>query len=160
MQETVVNGLRQGLDLLNQIDDAVVESLTDITPEDLAAGFKEVLNGLLTEVLEDETGLKKRQTKIHMIFLLDRFSEKLQDMLKIGSILKGSALMGKIERAHFFATRIASIKDAGGSSALLKEYDQSITPISILDPIPAEEKAQRRAAVRSNYIDFIRRGGR
>lgn len=158
MQETVANGLRRGLELLNQIDGVVMEALTDITPEDLASGFKEVLVDLLKEVIEDTTGLKKRQTKIHMIFLLDRFSEKLQDMLKLGLILKGSALMSKIERAHFFATRIASIKDIGGSKSLLTEYDQSVTPISILDPISAEEKEQRRDAVRRDFGEFIKRG--
>ena len=155
--QTVADGLRQGMALLNQVDDAVVESLKDATPEDLAEGYKEVLNGLLSDVLKDDTGLMKRQAKIQMIYLLDRFSEKLQDLLKLGKILKGSELMQKIERAHFFATRIASIKDKGGSSLLIKEYDQSVQPISMLDPISAEQKEDRRSAVRSDYADFARR---
>jgi hypothetical protein len=160
MQESVSNALRQGLEQMGQIDGAVVKALTETTPEELAAGFKDVLTEQLREVLEDETGLRKRQVKIQLVFLLDRFSEKLQDLLKMGVIQKGSDLMRKIDRAHFFATRIASIKDTDGSSALIKEYDQSVIPISMLDPKSSEEKADRRAAVQTDYADFLKRMGR
>jgi hypothetical protein len=158
MQDLVAGTLRQGLADLDALDTHVADALRSISPQDLAAGFKTVLDEMLVAVIEDDTGLARRQIQIKMVYLLERFSEKLQDLLHTGEVAKGSDLMSKIERAHHFAARIASVKDKAAGRDLVKDYDQSVQPVSFLDPVSAEDKQSRRAAVRSSFREFTKQG--
>jgi len=156
MSKQVTDVLRQSLSALEDIDVQVSKALSSVNPEDLRDGFKTVLVECLDRSLADTTGLARRQVKIQLIYLIERFSEKLQDLAETGKITNPAEYMDWIDRAHSYAIAIVKEDD---SAKFIEDFDCQVRPVSILDPKSPEERSRRRDAVKASYEEFLKARG-
>lgn len=151
--EGLTKALMDGLEGLEAIDAAIAEEIRGATPDELKKAFKKILSAMVPAALKDP--LVRRNIKNHMIFLIERVSEKLQDLAETREIDNASDFMKWIDRAHRYAVRLASEK---GDGTFVTNFDVDVRPASILDvdQRPPRERQARIMRLQEQY-DKIRR---
>ena len=152
--DTLTKVMRDALMSLEQIDAAIAEEMPKAEPHELKKAFKNILTAMVPAALSDIQ--VRRNVKNHMIFLIERLSEKLQDLVDDGDIQNGSDYMRWIDRAHRYAAKLASDKTGG---QFVENFDVDVKPVSLLDTQGRQSPEERRARtvkLQNEYLDYRR----
>lgn len=142
MNQDIASIINGAMDNLVAIDSNILTTLSECTPQELCDGFKSALVTWLKKALEDTTGLAKRRVKIQMIYIIERFSEIVQDMVQEAKITNASQYMYWIDKAWNYAATIVNTDD---TNKFIESFEERIQVVSVLDRPKVDQTARVEA---------------